>query len=352
MTEQVVAIRETEVIIVEVSEGPQGPQGETGATGPTGPQGPQGETGATGPTGPQGPQGPSGSDASVSVGSARTLYLDASVSVADNQSLSPSPSAYPEEADSVSVVSSVNGGIGFLERFVSGPLNRATIPAGNWEFHTYADVSANPGLSKVVTRVNCRRALAGMTGTFTGTGPTRTFTVAGGAPFVPGDATASILTASLIETPTQTAWISAYTSASEVTVTLTDPAFVNVSGVELSAIYHLLFSVESPELDTGTAGQEYVYSTTQPEFTGLAPSDRLVFAYFGKTDSATSKTVYLYHGGVSRYSHVVTPLSLRHDDFEGIDTGDIKHLTAAEKTGLLGLDSRVSELQILTWMGL
>jgi hypothetical protein len=270
----------------------------------------------------------------IPVGSATTFYLDATAFLADNQVLATSPSNYPEEVDTVAVDSGTNDGVGFLERFVSSPLGRTSIPAGSWAFTTFANISANQGISKVTTRINKRVLQTGMTGTFTGTGPTRTFTVTGGTPFVPGDATASILTASLIETPTQTAWISGYTSSSVVTVTLTDPAFVNASNVELTALYYLLFSIDSPELDTATAGQRYDYQTTQPAFTGLNLTDRLIAAYFGVTDSASAKTVSLYHGGTARYSHFVAPLLQRHNDLLGLNEGDYIHLTAAEKTAL------------------
>jgi hypothetical protein len=275
------------------------------------------------------------------VGSATTLYLDETITFADNFALSVSPSSYPEDTDSVSVDSDINGGVGFIERYVSGALGRVSIPAGDWEFDTFADVSSNVGVSNVVTRINRRAMMDGMTGTFTGAGATRTFTVTGGTPFVSGDATSSILTATLIETPNQTGWISGFTSSSEVTVTLTDPAYVNESGVELSALYYLLFSATSPELTT-TTGEHHNYTSTQGEFAGLDLTDRLVAAYFGLTDSNSAKTINLYHGGASRYTRFTAPLATRHNDLLGLNEGDYVHLTAAEKTVLDGLPGDIA----------
>lgn len=270
----------------------------------------------------------------VAVGSVTVLYLDSSVTIADNQALSPAPSSYPEETDTVTIDSDVNSGITFLERFISPPLGRTTIPAGTWYFHSWAKLNTDLGANYLVTRINKRVIQEGMTGTFTGAGATRTFTVTGGTPFVPGDATASILTASLIETPTQTAWISGYTSSSEVTVTLTDPSFVNVSDTPLNAMYYLLFSHTSADI-TGTAVVELEGASAQSAFTGLNPTDRLVAAYFGQTDSPAGHTISLYHGGASRYSHIESTLTAQHNDLAGLNDGDdYEHLTATEKADI------------------
>ena len=53
--------------------------------------------------------------------------------------------------------------------------------------------------------------------TATGTGLTRTFTATDAETFVVGDANASILLATLIETPTETFWIDSFTSDTVVT---------------------------------------------------------------------------------------------------------------------------------------
>jgi len=267
------------------------------------------------------------------VGSASVFYLDNTLAVADNKSLSITPSAYAETTNTASADADINGGVAFLERFVSGSLGRTTIPAGVWDFSTFAKVSAVTGANFIETRVNKRVEQTGMTATFTGAGATRTLTVTGGTPFVAGDVgDGTELTATLVETPNQTCWISGFTSSSQVTVTLTDSGYVNESGVSLSALYYLLFRSTSSDIaSTGVA--EVSYNTTQPEFTGLNAIDRIVVAYFGRTTSATARNFTLYHGGSENYSHFHSPLTTQHNDLAGLNNGDFKHLTSAEYTG-------------------
>jgi hypothetical protein len=257
----------------------------------------------------------------AAAGAATVMYLDETIAVGDNFTLSYAPSGAPLDTDTVSVDADVDGGITFIERYVTAPLGKPGIPAGVWEFHTYGYVdSVGGGAScNIVTRINQRRSFSGMTCTFTGAGPTRTLTVTGGTPFVAGDATASILTASLIETPTQTAWISGFTSSSEVTVTLTDPGFVNVSDVPFSAMYYLMFSDTSELLNT-TANKpdRYYFSnnaqtafdtpTGGDKWKAWSPDDSIVAAYFAQNSSSSARNVSLLHGGTDYFTHIVTPL--------------------------------------------
>ena len=248
----------------------------------------------------------------VAVGTVSTFYLDAGTAISDNQYLSPSPSNYPQEVDSALVASATNGGVGFLERFITAPLGVTSIPAGTWAFHNYCYASSLTGNNKIITRINRRCEQVGMTGTFTGTGATRTFTVTGGSPFVAGDANTSILLASLIETPTQTAWISGFTSSSVVTVTLTDAEFVNTVGVPLSAIYYLIFNTQTETRDITSTSlavpHDATFEVVRATPTTVTPTDRLVAAYFAYTDQASNRTIYLLHGGSANYSRIETPL--------------------------------------------
>lgn len=248
----------------------------------------------------------------VAVGTVSTFYLDAGTTIADNQFLSPSPSNRPQEADSAAVASGTNGGIGFLERFVSGPLGVTSIPAGTWSFHNYCYATNLTGSNKIITRINRRVEQVGMTGTFTGAGLTRTFTVTGGTPFIAGDANASILLASLIETPTQTAWISGFTSSSVVTVTLTDAGFVNTTDVPLNAIYYLIFNTQAatPDITSTsiTTPQHADFEIVIATPTVVTPTDRIVAAYFAFTDQVASRTIALLHGGSANYSRIDSPL--------------------------------------------
>ena len=265
------------------------------------------------------------------VGSASSFYLDATASLADNFTLSISPSAYAETINTKTVLIATSPV--FFERFVSPPLGRTSIPAGTWRFETYAAADSDAGTQEVKFRVNRRHALTGMTGTFTGAGATRTFTVTGGTPFVAGDANASRLLAGLIETPTQTAWISGFTSSSVVTVTLTDASFVNVSDTPLNAIYYYLFDT-STLADRDMAGATpdlYTTTVVEPAFTGFSDTDRLVIAYFGSSNNDTgTDTMRLYYGGVVNFTHFDSPISTLHNDLAGLNVGDYMHLTAAE----------------------
>ena len=238
------------------------------------------------------------------VGNATSFFLDTTASLADNYTLSTSPSTYPEVINSKAVTAATSPV--FFERFVSGALGRTSFSSGAWIFHIHAAINNIAGTNTVDVRINKRVEQTAMTGTFTGAGPTRTFTVTGGAPFVPGDANASRLLANLIETPTQTAWISGFTSSSVVTVTLTDPAFVNVAGVALNAIYYYLFSDSTPNL-TATGVTEYVVTSVQPEFTGLTVTDRIVAAFFAT--SSANRTMSLYYGGQLNFTYFTTPLA-------------------------------------------
>ncbi|MFA6268730.1 MAG: hypothetical protein WC652_02885, partial [archaeon] len=160
---------------------------------------------------------------------------------------------------------------------------------------------------------------------------TRTFTVTGDSPCVASDANASRLKASLIETPTQTAWISGFTSSSVVTVTLTDSAFVNVSNVSLDAIYYYLFDNTTSDI-TGSTPALYQVTTVQPAFIGLNDTDRLVLALFAVTDAGVSRNITLYYGGTRNFTHFDSPIATLHNDLAGLNVGDYKHLTATEYT--------------------
>jgi hypothetical protein len=266
-------------------------------------------------------------NSNATVGSAVNFYLDESTSFADNFSLQISPSSYAESIDTRAVTSALSPV--FIERYVSGALSRTSIPAGTWTFKIYGRTSNATGNNQIALRVNKRVGITGCTGTFTGAGATRTFTTTGCAPFVAGDANANRLLANLIETPTQTAWINGYISSSQVTVTLSDAAFVNVAGTPFSAMYYYLFNTTTGDINTTTGAELQTITTTQPAFTA-SPTDRLVLALFAKTDQVSSRNISLYHGGTANYTYFTTPLSTQHNDLAGIQGGaldDYYHLT-------------------------
>ena len=176
----------------------------------------------------------------ILAGSNAKLYPDATRVLSDNYTLSNTPAEYNQVINAQTLKSSTSPM--FFERFTSDvlvfPSGATEIAAGDWHFNIYATTSNVTGTNLMKVHVLRRVVQTGITGTFTGSGATRTFTASGGTPFVAGDANADILKAGCVETATQTAWITGFTSSSVVTVTLTDPAFVNTADVSLLAIYY------------------------------------------------------------------------------------------------------------------
>lgn len=264
------------------------------------------------------------------VGGASNFYLDITASIADNYTLSTIASAYPETINTKATTAA--GSPVFIERFISPPLNRTSIQGGLWSFHIYAATSSNSGTNEIKVRINKRVEQVGLTATYTGAGATRTLTVSGGTPFVAGDAKADRMIAGLTETSgatPQTSWISGFTSSSVVTVTLTDPSFVNVSGVPLDAIYYFLFQTTTGDITTN-AFALHDFETTQPSFTGLNASDRIIAAFFAVTDQASSRNISLYYGGSTHYTSFTSPITTSHNDLDGLNLDDYQHLTAAQ----------------------
>lgn len=268
-----------------------------------------------------------------SVGSVKTYFLNQAEALADNYTLSAQPTGLPETIITVSADADINGGITFIERYISPAIGGTQIDGGVWRFNIFASTNSSVGVSEIISRINERTELTGITVTFTGTGATRTLTATGGSPFLPEHATSSILTAALVETPTQTCWISGYTSATQVIVTLTDDTFINVTDTPLNALYLLLFSTTTGDINS-TEPLLYTTTSVQPAYT-ISPTDRIVLALFAKTSSTQEKDISLYLDGESHYSHIETPLKLRHNDSAGLNEGDYQHLTLVEKATML-----------------
>jgi hypothetical protein len=98
----------------------------------------------------------------------------------------------------------------------------------------------------------------------------------------------------------------------------------------------LLFTVNS-----GAIGSElslYTVTTIQQAFE-INSTDRMVIKVYGVNSSPVTRSVYFVHGGNTHYSHVNTPLVVRHNDLAGINEGQIQHLTTAEKSKLTGIET-------------
>lgn len=95
----------------------------------------------------------------------------------------------------------------------------------------------------------------------------------------------------------------------------------------------LLFSVNTPEL-VGTVAALYTITSVQTSF-AINSTDRLVLKYYGETTSVTSRNITVYHNGIEHYSHLHTPLVVRHNDIAGLQGGSASeryHLTLAQHT--------------------
>ncbi len=232
----------------------------------------------------------------------------------------------------------------FIERFVTEGFNTNILEAGKWNFDSFFSIDSSVGTSKVTIRVNKSCAKVG-TLTSTGTGLTRTFTATEAGTFVAGDANASILLATLIETPTETFWIDSFTSGTEVTALSDNSGYTNETAFEFR-MYYILFSVQTDDIN-GTDPRLYPKQTVQPEYV-IDTTDEILLAYFAETTSVSSRTISLYKNGDAFYSHVDTPLLTSHNSLKGLNDGDYQHLTAAEKSAMVTSLDGLSDVDITT----
>ena len=209
-------------------------------------------------------------------------------------------------------------------------LGRTTIDGGAWTFSTYGYVSNSSGTSSIP--VTIYNVVAGA-GTLTVSGSagttTRTVTITGGTPFVSGDYNSNIVLTGWIQTPNSVLKITGFTNDHVVTVECLS-TYINESSVSYS-LHRVLFNDSGTEVNDTSVG--LITSTTiQPTF-NIGVTDKLAACYFGKTDSNSSKTIYLYHGGVNNYTNFRTPLSTLHNDLAGLQGGtsnEYYHLTSAK----------------------
>ena len=235
----------------------------------------------------------------------------------------------------------------FIERYVSDALGGTSINAGAWTFRTYASVSANAGDTNVIARIN-RDVLKPGTVTSTGTGVTRTFTASEPGTFVVGDASASILDATLIQTPGETFFIDGFISDTQVTATSSNAGYVNETAVSFSNFYKL-FEVLAAENVTGSLPALYEINSVQPAF-AIDPEDKLLIAYFLDVSSGNNKTISIYKNGSENYSHFLTPLLYRHNGMSGLNEGDYQHLTQAEKAKYEAYENQIAALTaVIEW---
>jgi hypothetical protein len=213
--------------------------------------------------------------------------------------------------------------------FEDGALGITTIPGGQWSFLMYCYASATAGVNEIKPAIYIKQTQVG-TVAITGTGTSRTATVTGGTPFIAGHAHADMEKCSWLRTPNAQLRITAYTSTTEVTVECLS-TYVNESG-QAYFIDKQLFYVTTGDVENTTVELKTVDSFQQSFACNL--TDKIVIRHFAKTDSGSAKTLNLYYGGTQYYSHLLTPIAIKHNDQAGLNEGDFIHLTAAEYADL------------------
>lgn len=107
-----------------------------------------------------------------------------------------------------------------------------------------------------------------------------------------------------------------------------------------------LFTVTTGDVnDTSNTLQSI--TTVQPAFV-INSTDRLVVAVYGHRIEANNRTITFTHNGTSHYSHIHTPLILRHNDLAGLQggqSGQYNHLTNTE---LLNVQALPEDLKNVT----
>jgi hypothetical protein len=192
-------------------------------------------------------------------------------------------------------------------------LSGSQIEAGQWQFDLWREVDVTAGISQIL--INTRQVIKETgTITITGTGTSRTATSSALSVFVSGDANVDVTVASYIQTPTGFFQITGFTSGQVVTIS-TLSTYVNESAVAYSK-HKKLFQVATGDInDTSLALQSII--SVQPAFP-ISSGDKLSLIYFGTTTRTSNTTISYTHNGSSRYSHVTTPLAVRHDDLAGL----------------------------------
>jgi hypothetical protein len=220
-------------------------------------------------------------------------------------------------------------------------LGRTSIDGGLWTFASWANISNATGtttISRVVYAV--LDEVGGVTVTVTGTGTSRTATASGGTPFATTkvDVGGTSLTNSYLKTPKGIYQITA--RASDTAVTITTPAgYTNDSAAAFSVWKKVVYSGESPDINTTTASGNYdtISLTVTAAAYPITVLHKLGAISF--VTSTASRVVTTTYNGTTRSSHIDTPLVTLHNNLAGLQggtgsgvTGEYYHLTAAEYT--------------------
>jgi len=263
----------------------------------------------------------------VGAGGGLTVYFDDDVTVDDYASLIYEPDTVTAETTK-SVVA--NNNTVFIEGYLYNVvLQRDYWAAGEWQFNIFAKVNSSVAESYIIP-ILYRVQDTGGTVTTTGTGTSRTATIDGATPLVAGDANATETDASFLQTAGGAFHITGYTSTTVCTIA-TDSEYVNETAVTYT-LHRKVFEATTEEINNINADTVlYHIKSIQPRI-DLDLADKAAVRMYGKTTRNSDVTISFTYNGTDRYSFLIAPVFPKHNDLDGLNLGDYKHLTANEYT--------------------
>lgn len=248
-------------------------------------------------------------DIEIHIAPAVTYFPTATEITAESTNNSIGISTYSDTPGGSQNIESVscNNNIIAIEAFrTTAALGITTLKAGVWDFNSYCSVSSTLwGRSSYLYHKICQVIPASETITTTGTGTSRTAT-ASGSVFLPGDINVDSKQDSFIETSQGIYQITAYTSATEVTISV-PLTYVNETTAALKIWRHLFGIATEPIRSLNTNYSVYSSSSVQSAFT-IAATDYLGYIPLAVSNGAV--TVNFVYGGNTYYSHNTTPFVL------------------------------------------
>lgn len=258
-----------------------------------------------------------------------TIYYDDDITYDGYGTLTKNPDTATAETEASGTA---NNGITFIKGFFYDvEIQRTKWNAGEWLFNFWARIDSAVGVSNLLATVFRVPAYAG-TLTTSGTGTSRTAVISGSTPFVSGDANADPTLAGYVQTPTGTYQITSFTSSTVVTIE-TPSDYVNEVDVDFT-VHKYLFQVETEEINNTTVTPIlYTVRSIQSEI-ALSETDKAAIRIYAKTDAIGDRTIYFSYNGTEHYSNLRMPIYPKHNDLDGLNLGDYKHLTAIQLSGL------------------
>ena len=213
-------------------------------------------------------------------------------------------------------------------------LGGSQIDGGEWASNIYCSVNSTSGgrVSSITTDIY--KVVVG-SGTITTTGTagttTRTATASTGSPFVSGDANANITLAGYLQTPQGLYQITAYTSATVVTIAV--PSTYANESTALYNTWKYLFGMNTGAITTLNTNYGLITTKSAQSTFNTTSTDKLGITMFATSNNTT--TVNFTHNGTTNYSYVASPLLVRHNDLQGLQGGTTDqyyHLTSTQYT--------------------